>query len=177
MNTLELAAKVLAKASTFDNRKAHGTTDTERAEAQRLTITTWAEALDADVTEADALRAVTQHYAQTRDWMMPADINRLCRAMRHDRVLQEEQRSGHLIPDGLGDTPLLEARWRKEAIRAIGMGATRQQAGAHAWQRIGRTPPDQMLPAPTRTAIEGDTKHGPTDPKVLGITNQIGATA
>lgn len=177
MNTPGLASKVLAKASAYDNRRPHGDTPEERAASQRVTIAAWAEALDPDVTEADAMRAVSDHYAATRDWMMPADINRRTRAMRSARITEEEQRAGHLIPDGLGHTPLLEARWRREALRAIGMGMTRQEAGAEAWRRIGRTPPDRALPAPPRAAIEGDTKHGPTDTKILGITNHIGRTA
>lgn len=151
---------VLAKCAAFDNRNP-----------DRMAVAAWTEALDQDVTLQDALAAVSQHYAITREWIMPADINTRTRNIRRARITEEEQRSGHLIPDGLGDTPVLEARWKRAALRAIGMGATRHQAGTYAWEQIGRRASNPLDPAPTRLTLTSD------DPRAITLTNTIGRTA
>lgn len=122
--------QVLAKCAAFDNRRPDPTV-----------IAAWGDALDRDVTLRDALEAVSTHYATSRDWIMPADINAACRTIRATRIYEEEQRHGHLLPDGLGDTPALEMTWRREAMRALGQGATREEASDGAWRSIGMEPP------------------------------------
>ena len=141
--------RVLAKCAAFDNRKP-----------DPMAVAAWSEALDRDVTVQDALAAVSVYYANTRQWIMPSDVNAACRAMRGQRIRDELDARGNLLPDGLGDEPALEARWRKESLRALGQGATREQAAAHAWQSIGMTPPPQIA-----------TEHHTVN------TNQIGASA
>lgn len=67
------AAKVLAKASAYDQRTV-GHTD----------VLAWHEAL-ADLGYDDAMAAVARHYAHTTDRLMPAHIRRLVVSIRNDR--------------------------------------------------------------------------------------------
>jgi hypothetical protein len=48
----------------------------------------WAEALD-DIELDDAKTAVVQHYRNTRDWIMPADVRKLVKAIRELRLTRE----------------------------------------------------------------------------------------
>lgn len=48
---------------------------------------------------------------------------------------------GAWIPQGLADDVPAELAARRAFTAAIGGGATRAQAQAHAWRSIGRTPP------------------------------------
>lgn len=130
--TPQEAAVVLGKCAAFDNRRPDPST-----------IAAWAEALDPDVTLADALDIVRDHYAESRDWIMPADINRRSRDIRRQRTAAIfENRTP--IPDGLGDEPHLEIAWRKAVMRGVGDGLTLDDAQARAWHDIGRTPPPQL---------------------------------
>lgn len=63
------------------------------------------------------------------------------RAARRARIVADAQRHGPLLPEGLGDDVPAELAWRRAATAAVGAGATRAQAEAHAWRSIGRTPP------------------------------------
>ena len=67
------------------------------------------------------------------------------RAVRSARVAADAERHGPLVPEGLGGDVEAELAWRRYATAAIGAGATRAQAEAHAWKRIGRRRP--ALPA------------------------------
>lgn len=125
---------ILAKCAAFDNRKP-----------DPMAVAAWSEALDRDVTIQDALTAVSTYYSQTRQWIMPSDVNAACRALRSQRIRDEIDARGHLLPDGLGDEPAMEARWRKESLRALGQGATREQASEYAWRSIGMTPPPPAI--------------------------------
>lgn len=62
-------------------------------------------------------------------------------ATRAALVQADAQRHGPLIPDGLGGDVAAELAWRAAATSAIAAGASRQEAEAHAWRLIGRTPP------------------------------------
>lgn len=129
---IHTATGILMKCSAYDNRKP-----------DPATIAAWAEALDPDITLDDGLRIVRDHYAESRDWIMPADINRRSRDIRRQRVANVlENRLP--IPDGLGDEPHLEIAWRKAFTRAIGDGLDLDTASAAAWQHINRTPPPQL---------------------------------
>jgi len=66
-------ARVLAKASAFDQRTI-GETD----------VAAWHEILGR-LDYADALGAVTRHYTETRERIMPADVIRHARSIREDR--------------------------------------------------------------------------------------------
>jgi hypothetical protein len=129
--------QILAKCAAFDARKP-----------DPGTVMAWADALDPEVTLRDALEAVTAFYSQHRERIMPSDVNAGCRAIRGARIFEEEQRRGHVLPQGLGDTPVLETAWRREALRQIGMGATRDQASVAAWHAIGMTPPPPEIDEP-----------------------------
>ena len=134
---------VLAKCAAFDNRAANP-----------ATVLAWTDALDRDVTVDEAIAAVTTHYASSRDWIMPSDVNRIVRAARSKRVTDEQQRHGYLIPEGLGDRPELEVEWRRSALAALGRGATREQASDYAWRTIGLTPPPQLPTAKRAVRVE-----------------------
>ena len=67
------------------------------------------------------------------------------RQVRIARIRADIAAHGPLIPDGLGHDVAAELAWRKAATAAVGAGAPRAVAEAHAWKAIGRTPP---APAP-----------------------------
>lgn len=71
-------ARMLAKAAAYDRR-----TVTE------IDVAAWHEIV-ARVDLLDALAAVTRHYTETRDWMMPADF------LKHARAAKEERRRREL---------------------------------------------------------------------------------
>lgn len=74
MVTAPEAAALLAIASSFDNR-------TQNSAATRA----WAEAL-ADVDFDDAQTAIVNHYATTREWVMPSDIRNGVHTIQATRV-------------------------------------------------------------------------------------------
>ncbi|MET8908370.1 hypothetical protein [Micromonospora sp. NPDC004551] len=80
--TLDEAAAVLAKAQAYDRRTV-GEAD----------IRAWQEAL-ADVALADALAAVTAHYRDSTDWLMPAHV-RARVAQAHAARQQAERDAAH----------------------------------------------------------------------------------
>lgn len=69
------AATLLAHVAAFDNR----TVSAEQAAA-------WSSALDERVGLTDAITAVSAHYAGSREWLMPADVNRAVLKIRADRL-------------------------------------------------------------------------------------------
>lgn len=124
---LRIAAAVLAKAAIFDQRKLGS------EEEARLKVAAWAEALHPDTTHDDAVCAVSEHYASTRDWLMPADVNRLTAGYRAKRL------KGVVIPlppPGLADRPRAELAWEAAYRTAIATGATTAQAQDLANQTI-----------------------------------------
>lgn len=66
-------ARLLSKASAFDQRTIG-----------ELDVAAWHEIL-VRVDLADALAAVTRHYTETRERLMPADVVRHARSIREDR--------------------------------------------------------------------------------------------
>ena len=88
-----------------------------------------------------------------RDWVREArayriDVERFAQAVRReraDRVRAEEDARGALLPAGLAGEPAVEAAWRRAALEAVGAGAEREVAEAHAWRSIGRTPPPAIM--------------------------------
>lgn len=129
---LKIAATVLAKAAIFDQRKL-GT-----QEEARLKVAAWAEALHPDTTEEDACRAVSEHYASSRDWLMPIDINRLTARYRADRLRRVKIPPP---PRSLADDPLAELAWEGAYRTAIATGATTAAAYALADDTIARRLP------------------------------------
>lgn len=163
--TDHIAAAILRKATLFDHR-----------EANPLAIAAWAEALDDDVTEADGLRAVSDHFGASAEYLLPKHINDLCKSARSRRVNDEVQRNGILLPEGLSDDPDVEVQWRRAAVYAIARGANRKKAGEYAWRVIGRTAPDSLDPAPVQASVT-NIKTGPASERVQQITHTIGRTA
>lgn len=125
----EQSGIILAKCSAFDNRKP------SLAVAQA-----WSEALDPSVTVQDALQIVVAHYAQSREWIMPVDINRESRRIQRER-LDAVKASGAIEPPSEIQDGRAYADWKQAAVDAIKRGATRTQAEAHAWHSIGHAPP------------------------------------
>ena len=111
------AAEVLGYAAAYDRRTVGA-----------IDATAWAKALP-DVTKDDAVEAVIEHYASTREWLMPSDIPALVRAIRRRRV--EALLAGGQTPAPpveLDDDPAAGVRWQQAWIRAAGDGATVEQA-------------------------------------------------
>ena len=127
--TPQEAAKVLAKASAYDNRQPN-----------EVAPIAWSEALDRDLPLPDALRIVSEHYRDERAWIMPADINRRWRALGKTRLAETERLGLPEAPDDIADDPQAWITWKRTQIRAIKAGATPEQAKAQAAKAIGHTP-------------------------------------
>lgn len=134
--TPQEAAVVLGKCAAYDNRRP-----------DPATTAAWAEALDPNLTLADALAIVRDHYAESRDWIMPADINHRSRDIRRQRI-KNALNNQTLTPDGLGDEPHLEIAWKKALMQGLGDGLDLDAASSAAWQSIGRTPPPELETRP-----------------------------
>lgn len=127
--TPQEAAKVLAKASAYDNRQPN--------EAAALA---WSEALDNDLPLQDALRIVSEHYRDERAWIMPADINRRWRTLGKTRLAEAERLGLPEAPADIADDPQAWLTWKRAQIRAIKAGATHEQAEIRALRAIGQAP-------------------------------------
>ena len=68
------------------------------------------------------------------------------RSARAARIRADADARGPLLPVGLGGDAGTELAWRRAATAAVGAGATRQRAEAHAWAVVGRTPPRALPP-------------------------------
>lgn len=144
----EIATLALAKATAYDGRGRDMSTADKHNAVQAM-----AEALHPGSTPADVSRAVAEHYANSRAWIMPADINRLTARYRAERLSVTPVP----YPDGLGDTPGLETAWRAHYRDAVLQGANSTEADTYAWKSIGQTPPDRQLtgpPADIHTQLE-----------------------
>lgn len=87
------AALILTQAAAFDRRTISD-----------LDAKAWAAALQ-DINYHDASQAVTQHYATTTDWLMPAHIRRLVKTITAKRLEHTEL----TIPDADPDNPVAYA--------------------------------------------------------------------
>lgn len=74
------------------------------------------------------------------------------KANRRDRVDAEQQAHGQLIPDGLGDKPELETRWKRHAMRLIAGGMPRREAENAAYAAVGvpAPQPETLISNPTQ---------------------------
>jgi hypothetical protein len=91
--------RVLVKASAFDQRTV-GEVD----------IMAWHEILRR-VEYADALEAVTRHYTETRERLMPADV------IRHARSIREDRRGKEIA--GRSDALALPSRYETDEERNV----------------------------------------------------------
>lgn len=82
----EQVIDVLAKAAAFDNRKV-GEVD----------VLAWHEVIGR-YEVADALAAVTRHYTETRDRLMPADLMRHMKAIREERSRAQKAAAPLALP-------------------------------------------------------------------------------
>ena len=135
------AAEVLALAAAFDNRSV--------GEANALA---WSAAVDERVSVADAKRIVTEHYARTREWVMPSDVNAasaILRRTRLDRMATPEP------PETLNGDPGLELTWQRAYRRAIGDGHDESMADLIACRTVGTFRPQiAAAPRPVTRLIE-----------------------
>lgn len=131
MKLSEVAA-VLTVAAAYDGRKA-----------AEVTSRAWAAALDDNITFADAQAIVIEHYAETRDWIMPADINARSRRIRRSRITAALDPQP---PAELESDQIRERAWSATYRRLIGDGLTETDAEARADHEHGVT----------RAAIEAD---------------------
>jgi hypothetical protein len=98
-------ATLLGIAASFDNRKAN-----EEA------VIAWRVAL-AGIPFADARDAIAAHYAESREWIMPADIRARVRRVRAKRI---DEHPPLVPPPGLTDTE--ELAWLGASRRRIANG-------------------------------------------------------
>lgn len=111
MNPAEVAA-LLTYASAFDGRRVS-------AEV----ATAWAEALDTATTLADARQAITEHYAGSSAWLMPAHVNARCREYRRIRAEREaSEQEKRALADARSKAGMAEETRRKlsEILGKIG---------------------------------------------------------
>lgn len=127
MNQSE-AGLVLAKCGAFDNRKP-----------SPVVVQAWADSLDPSLPVGDALRFVTEHYAQSRDWIMPADLNRRWTEERRRRVSAVSLADYPPPPQDASPTEFLHMR--QAFVEAIGAGHDVKTAAIVAHKSVGRTPP------------------------------------
>lgn len=76
------------------------------------------------------------------------------RELRAARVTKDAQDHGPLIPEGERLDVNRELAWKRAATHAIGAGATREQAIAHAWKTIGMGVPQLPPPITPQAGIE-----------------------
>lgn len=131
MNQTE-AVLAWAKCQVFDNRK----------EASRETAMAWAEAMP-DVSLQEALDAITAHYAEGSDWLMPSHIVTRSRTARKARIAA----AGPVdYPEGL--TPVQEQDWRRCYHRLIGSGMPAAEALLQADRDYGISRLKAITPMP-----------------------------
>jgi hypothetical protein len=103
-------------------------------------VIAWSAAVG-DLDFADARDAVVQHYRDSREWLMPADVRRLVKAMREARL------SRYVLP---APAPELadDQRAYKEALeRAIGQIADGHNIGRALTTGRGRPPTGDFVTA------------------------------
>ena len=131
MNTSD-CGDLLRACAFYDNRKV--TTEAMIA---------WSHSILADVSKADALKAIAEHHAESTDYIGPAHINQRVKAITRDRL----QRAGD--PPMPGDlTHAQERDWRALWCAAVKVGMDRDIAAEHASRAMG-LPAEQ--PAVDRT--------------------------
>lgn len=87
----------------------------------------WAQSIAADVSKADALKAIAEHHAESTDYIGPAHINQRVRAIRRERL----QRAGD--PPMPGDlTHAQEREWRQLWCDRVKAGMDKDTAAESA---------------------------------------------
>jgi len=117
---------LLRACSFYDNRKV--TTEAMIA---------WSHAIAADISKADALKAIAEHAAESTDYIGPAHINQRVKGIRRERL----QRAGDPPMPGYL-TWQQEREWRNHWCTAVKVGMDRDVAAEHASRAMG-LPADQ----------------------------------
>ena len=139
-------AELLAMCSAFDRRTVGN-----------MDITAWHRVLG-DVDATDAQQAVADHYADSREWIMPADIRRRVKALRAARITH-----AHALYDGRPDETGAQSAASIRALNATAASGHIPARAIHtAIDNPAATPPGQLgellqrigrtLPTDTNTA-------------------------
>lgn len=118
MNDIEVG-NLLGLMALADNRKPP-----EDDEARLAMIEFWL-GMVGDLRYADAARAVQEHYRESREWIMPADIRERVEAIRSERLSTAPPVQ---IPPELADRPEDAIAWKRQQARAIADGQEPQRA-------------------------------------------------
>lgn len=132
-NDVENATKVLAKAALLDPRISAG---------DEGTILAWAEVLaPTNLTASDLLAALTAHYGTSSERIMPAELIRLARTRRRDRV-DREIGSDCTPPAEQLQLPAATIEARKQALAAAAakIGASHAADGPSTFKSTPRPP-------------------------------------
>lgn len=122
---------ILAKCSAYDNRKP-----------AQATVAAWMDALD-DMPLADALQFVTDHYRVSRDWIMPADLNREWQQLRAARQRAISEADRPVAPGDLSPEQFLT--FRRALTRAVSEGVPVGGLATVAYAAIGREPEPKQI--------------------------------
>lgn len=118
----------------------------------------YTKAINDTISLDEARRIIVAHYASTREWIMPADVNTASRMIRRARlgVMQTPQ-----PPSGL--TVAQELDWQRAFRRAVGDGLTDAEADEVACDALGVVRPLEVAterPALSRYGIHIDAGSG-----------------
>jgi hypothetical protein len=111
------AAKVLATAKLVDNRQF-----------DEATAIAWAQMLEPSITLREAIAAVARHFATSTDYLMPAHVNQIVKAVRAERRALIHAAGPPDFPDDL--TYAQEQVYRRRYHELVGDGMTRDDAQA-----------------------------------------------
>lgn len=110
MRTID-TAQVLARIAVFNNRSV-----------DELVITAWHELLE-PYELADCLRAVTEYFQRSKEWIMPVDVLNLVKEYREDRI--HDFKDGIRLSDDDDRAASMAGTWpaaQRELYRLAGNG-------------------------------------------------------
>lgn len=125
------ASALLTFASAGDNRNV-------TREASLI----WSEALDANITLADARQAIVSHFANSGDYLKPAHVNSIVRGWQRDRA---RDLPPLIPPRDLADNPQREIEWSRVWGDAFIAGHTEDSSRAIANRQFGITEDEPPL--------------------------------
>lgn len=149
------AATLLTMAAAFDNRTP-----------SEIAARAWSKALNDVVNVADAEQVIVDHYAKTRDWIMPSDINQGVAAIRRNRTSRIETPQPPASIDG--DDVARSIEWQRAFARGVGDGLEESAAFDNACAAVGVTRP--AIEATTRpvAALVEQLARTTATPRVTG---------
>ena len=153
MNADEVG-KLLGLMALADNRKP------PEDEAGQLAMVQFWLGMVGDLDYADAAQAVTEHYRESREWLMPVDVRRRVKALRRDRIARDPLPAP---PAELADDP---GRYRE----ALAAGIRRTADGMNVRKAIGGPLPGEPPPAwrEVRESMK-PPEPPPTDPREIAL--------